>query len=133
MSKVRVLEKAATVAKAIDRGTHWNFRCSEELQESLQRSQRRRLYVNSFLLQFDGAQGLFEFPDKLILKPSTTHSTGSITQPLLHWFCPLCFNFISKFSLHFTFRTGTSSSLLATSRGSPASVFSRSLPRIFTP
>lgn len=80
-----------------DRGTHWNFRCSEELQESLQRSQRRRLHVNPLLLQFDGAQGLFEFPDKLILKPSTTHSTGSIPQPLLHWFCPLFYVYFQAF------------------------------------
>lgn len=41
---------------------------------------------------------------------------------------------MSHFSIsHLTLRTGTSSSLWATSSGKPASVFSKSFPRIFTP
>lgn len=83
-SKVRVEEMVAVVAKAMmtQTGTHWNLRCSEELQQSLQRSQCGRLHINSFLLQFDGVQSLFEFPHQFILKTSTTHSTGSFTQPV---------------------------------------------------
>lgn len=41
---------------------------------------------------------------------------------------------MSHFSIsHLTLRTGTSSSLWATSSGKPANVFSKSFPRIFTP
>lgn len=49
-------------------GTHRDFRRSEKLEQSLQRSQRGRLDVNSFLLQFDGAQRLFELTHQLVLK-----------------------------------------------------------------
>lgn len=41
---------------------------------------------------------------------------------------------MSHFNIsHLTLRTGTSSSLWATSNGKPANVFSKSFPRIFTP
>lgn len=76
---VRWLETVATVARAMatHTATHGNFRRSEELQQRLQRSQRGRLHVDSLLLQFDGAQSLFELPHQVILKTRASAELGA--------------------------------------------------------